>query len=618
MRLTGISGVVLTTSDEGDNRALINAVKSCPLEVWVFPWARPDDPELVLLVEAHRDTVRGLKVHPSLVRLPLDSPDWDRVFQLAVEHELQVIVHTGRWQQTAGYALALDRADKHSEVNVILSHAGGDTPDLCIAAAEEAKRRGLENVFFDMAGVREHWALVRAMESAGHWRYMMGSDFPLAPPAMYIAQIDAMPIPDQWKEDLLGGNARRLLGEPSRPSSEAAGTPPVFTPTDVVEAAGTPPAFTPPEVAGTRQQRCSDATVLITGAGGPLGVNVTRSLLVAQTSLRLIGTDANPYHLPLAVTHDRLLVPRASASDYLERITQIVRDHQVDLVVPTHPIEVRALSAVRQKVPARLFLPPHEAILAGQDKFRSYELFRNGGVPVPRSRKINEFADLERAFSELGPPPIWVRGAGVPGAGVGVASLPCREVEHARSWVEHHRGWGLFMASEYLPGDNLTWLAVWQDGELRASQTRQRLEYVLPHVSPSGVTGAPAVSRTVRRPEIREIGAAAVRAICPHPEGIFFVDFKSTAAGEPRVTEINAGRFGTTIHFYTTAGFNFPELAVRLALGIDLDRLPANVVHDPISEDTYWIRTLDCGPVLVPPGSWVGLPGQPNAALGSE
>ena len=42
----------------------------------------------------------------------------------------------------------------------------------------------------------------------------------------------------------------------------------------------------------------------------------------------------------------------------------------------------------------------------------------------------------------------------------------------------------------------------------------------------------------------------------------------------PRITEINAGRFGTTIHFYTEAGCNFPYLLVQLAFG----EQPAGIV----------------------------------------
>ena len=574
LRSVGIGGVALTTSDEGDNGALLNAARVCPLDCWVFLWARPNDPDLQDLVEQHSETVRGIKIHPTLEQAAIQDPRWDSVLQTASSAGLMVMMHTGRWQEMAGYHQALDRAAQWPGLRFILSHAGGDTPDLCMGAADEVARRGLDNVFFDTAGLREHWAVVRAMKRAGHHRYMMGSDFPLAHPAMYVAQYGAMDLPDSWKEDLLGGNARRIMGEPSRGSTQ-------------LEA----PCPRPHAIE-------ANETVLVTGAGGPIGVNLTRSLRMASRPLKLVGTDANPLHRPLAITDVCLPVPLATREGYLERLTEIIEDHQVDLVIPTHPTEVRALSSLRDRLPGRVatFLPPHETILAGQDKFRSWELFTAAGVPVPRSIKISTPEDLEQAFEELGPPPIWLRGSGVPGSGIGVASLPVKDVNVARAWVQHHDGWGLFMASEFLPGDNLTYLCVWREGVLWASQTRKRIEYVIPHVSPSGITGAPAVCHTVDRPEVDVIGEATVRAVCPNPHGIFFVDLKSDAAGQPRVTEINSGRFGTTMHFYTAAGYNFPELAVDLALG----RLPDAPVRNPVNNDTYWIRTLDCGPVLLP------------------
>ena len=577
LRACDIGGVAVTTSDEGDNGALINAARVCPLDCWVFLWARPDDPELQGLVEQHGETVKGIKIHPTLEQAAIADPRWDSVLNLANEAGLMVMMHTGRWQEMAGYGQAMDRAARFPKVRFILSHAGGDTPDLCMGAAEEVMRRGLENVFFDTTGLREHWAIVRAMQKAGHHRYMMGSDFPLAHPAMYIAQYRAMDVPDAWKEDLLGGNARRLMGAPSTVASPEAA----------------PPRPRPHAIG-------ADTTVLVTGAGGPIGVNLTRSLRMASRPLRLIGTDANPLHRPLAITDVCLPMPLASQEGYLERLTEVMEQERVDLVIPTHPTEVRAISALRDQLPDRVatYLPPHEVILAGQDKFRSWELFSKAGVPVPRSIKISTPEDLERAFDELGPPPIWLRGSGVPGSGIGVASLPVEDVGVARAWVQHHQGWGLFMASEFLPGDNLTYLCLWHQGKLWASQTRKRIEYVIPHVSPSGITGAPAVCHTVDRPEVDAIGEATVRAVFEGaaPHGIFFVDLKSDAAGQPRVTEINSGRFGTTIHFYTAAGYNFPELAMDLALG----KLPDAPVRNPVPPDTYWLRTLDCGPVLLP------------------
>jgi len=575
----GVSGVALTTSDEADNGALLQASLSCPLTHWIFLWVRPGDDSLAELVRQYPDTVRGLKIHPSIEQIPLGDPRWDPCLELAREHGLRVMVHTGRWQEAAGHGLAMDMAARFPEVQFILSHAGGDTPPLCMGAADQVVERGLENVAFDTSGLREHWALSRAMHKAGHHRYMLGSDFPLAHPAMYIAQFMALPVPDAWKPDLLGGNALRLLGQPS--VSPAAFDRPVPAPTRAA-----------PPVVGD-----DPTTVLVTGAGGPIGVNLTRSLRLCKRPLVLIGSDANPLHKPLAITDKIVSLPVATSTEYLAQLNDLIEQEGIEAVMPTHPVEVRALAGVRDQVKAKLFLPPTEVIDNGQDKWRSYELFRDGGVPVPKSIRIDGPEDVARAFDELGDPPIWFRGAGVPGRGIGVASLPCTEPGVAQAWVEHHKGYGLMMASEYLPGDNLTWLCVWYEGKLWGSQTRERLEYVIPHVSPSGVTGAPAVARTVRRPEVQAAGEAAVRAVNPGPpHGIFFVDLKSDRDGVPRVTEINSGRFGTTMHFYSAAGYNFPELALTLCLGETPDR----VVQDPIPEHTYWIRTLDCGPVLLP------------------
>jgi carbamoyl-phosphate synthase large subunit len=102
----------------------------------------------------------------------------------------------------------------------------------------------------------------------------------------------------------------------------------------------------------------------------------------------------------------------------------------------------------------------------------------------------------------------------------------------------------------------------------------------------------------VRRADVAATGEAAVRAHDDRPHGVHPDDLKEDAAGRACVTEINAGRCGTTVHFYTEAGFNFPWLLVCLATGRELGWLPATP-HDVVPPDLYWVRTLDCGPVLV-------------------
>lgn len=341
-------------------------------------------------------------------------------------------------------------------------------------------------------------------------------------------------------------------------------------------------------------------SVLVTGAGGPLGANVTRSLRQAPERLWLVGTDANRWHLPLALTDRVVQIPAARDREaYREALEKLVSEG-VDVIIPTHPVEVRAIAdlvAVGAFSSAKIALPAAPVLARTDDKYATWQILERGGVPVPRTCLIENPDALGKIFKEM-PVPVWVRGSGAPGLGIGGAALPCRDASVAKAWIDHHRGWGKMIACEYLPGRNLTWMCAFAHGRLLAAACRERLEYVLPHVSPSGITGAPAVTRTIKRPDVAEIGERAVRLVDDRPHGVFFVDFKEDASGRACVTEINAGRCGTTVHFYTEAGFNFPWLLVCVALGRDTSWLPASP-HDVVTEDLYWVRTLDCGPVLV-------------------
>jgi carbamoyl-phosphate synthase large subunit len=350
-----------------------------------------------------------------------------------------------------------------------------------------------------------------------------------------------------------------------------------------------------------------EVAILVTGAGGPLGVNVTRSLRREglPRRLRLVGTDANRWHLPLSLCDVTYRIPLAREREgYADALREIAARESVRAVVPTHPVEVRAVAELARE--GRLgglgtALPRPEVLAVADDKAATQQRLQSAGVPVPRTRLLHTSADIEAAYAEYAAPggvdTVWVRGSGAPGLGIGAAALPCRDPEVARSWVEHHRGWGKMAASEYLPGANLSWIGAFSRGKLLAAGARERLEYVLPHVAPSGVTGAPAVGRTIRHQTVAEIGEKAVRALDSAAHGVYFVDLKGDATGMPRVTEINAGRCGTTVEHYSEAGFNFPHLLARLALGEEVEALPEP--NEAVEPDVYWVRTLDCGPVAL-------------------
>ena len=58
--------------------------------------------------------------------------------------------------------------------------------------------------------------------------------------------------------------------------------------------------------------------ILCTGAGGPAGINFSRSLRIISEKIFLIGTEANKYFVKLANADKTFLVPKATEKKYIE------------------------------------------------------------------------------------------------------------------------------------------------------------------------------------------------------------------------------------------------------------------------------------------------------------
>ena len=340
--------------------------------------------------------------------------------------------------------------------------------------------------------------------------------------------------------------------------------------------------------------------VLVTGAGGSASANLVDALRRSGRGYHVVGTDSSPVRLHLSAADTRLVMPRADEPGYADALFAVVEFNGVDVVLPQPDPEVLAVGALRARLGAHTLLPAQAALETAADKQAFAQVLGAHGVAVPESRAIDDGADVADAVSDLlqRHERVWVRARR--GAG-SRAALPVRKPAQAEAWVSwwvEERGLQAddFMAAEFLPGRELAYQSVWQDGELVAGQARQRVEYLYGHLTPSGQTSTPAVARTVSEPVVDETAQAAIRAVDPEPSGAYCVDLKEDAAGVPKVTEVNAGRFFTTSNFFAAAGLNMPDLLVRCALGERPPRLPTS----PLPPDLYWIRMVDMPYQLVP------------------
>jgi hypothetical protein len=353
------------------------------------------------------------------------------------------------------------------------------------------------------------------------------------------------------------------------------------------------------------------ARIQIGGAGGAPSNNVIRSLRESGRDDHLIGQSSATPDLLLADCDEIHAIVPALAPEYPAALLGLLARTQPDLLHAQNDFEVRAVSRLRDEIAAlgvRMMLPAPETVEICVDKFRSYEIWAAAGIPVPQTHLIRTPEDLDVALEQLGPT-IWLR-ATEGGGGRGALPTDSRALAHA--WIDHQAGWGRFTAARMLTPDSIAWQSIWYEGELVVAQTRRRLGWAFADRAPAGVTGVTHVGETVADAAIDDVAERAIRAVDPSPHGLFGVDMTLDQAGAPMLTEINIGRFFTTIYFFTKAGLNMPAIYRDLALAGRHPKLAR--VRNPLPAGLIWVRGMDVEPRLVTRGQLdgAGRDGLPN------
>jgi len=350
-------------------------------------------------------------------------------------------------------------------------------------------------------------------------------------------------------------------------------------------------------------------SILVTGCGGPAGVNVIKAFRQTDISLKIYGLDNNALHL----AHVKNLVDKAFYAPmkhdekYINFLNKIITLFNIDLIIPQPDPEVKFLSDHRDELNTALFLPSKETIDICQDKGLTARIWNEHHISNVKSKIIRKrilctHNDIEDAAKEFGGFPIWIRAS--KGAG-GRASSKILNVDQGYHWCNY---WWMrdedieFIAQPFLSGKNYAVSTLWLHGDCVAVQARERLEYIYPNLAPSGVTGTPAFAKTVCIPKLECRAIESIIAIDKDPHGLFSVDLMEQD-GEYIPTEINAGRFFTTSLFFTTAAilykmprFNFHQMILKY---YDNDKFTHQTLNEYLPNNLYWVRHIDCGEKLL-------------------
>jgi carbamoylphosphate synthase large subunit len=336
--------------------------------------------------------------------------------------------------------------------------------------------------------------------------------------------------------------------------------------------------------------------LLVMAAGTGACNNLIRSLRSGDAEAYIVGCNDDRFTLKQSSADRLYLTPPVTAPAFGTALLRLLDHENVDLVIPSGDGDVLALSALRQELGSRCFLPEPQVIDLCQDKLELTEFLAARGVPVPATCAVRELNELGAIFKQLGRSrPLWCR---VREGSRSLGAAPVNTVRQARAWIrywEEMRGIPAdrFTLAEYLPGRDFMCMSLWHSGTMVLVTTFEKLSYFGGEAHPSGTSSLSSLAKTIIDPRLVDICCKAIASLSASISGPFSVDLKENASGVPCITEINAGRFfiGMTA-FDQVSTRNPAQTLVNLALA-----RPAGLAGACVSvEDYYVVRDLDSLP----------------------
>lgn len=144
---------------------------------------------------------------------------------------------------------------------------------------------------------------------------------------------------------------------------------------------------------------------LVTCSGGPAGRNTIESLrFVPKTGLFILGVDADPAVVISKQCDAVEQVPMPSDPNFTERIIELIKKYNINIIYPNAADELITLLENRKKISCIIPADNVESIITADDKGLLYPHLLKQGIPVPKSILCSKVKDLEKAIFQLGYP----------------------------------------------------------------------------------------------------------------------------------------------------------------------------------------------------------------------
>jgi carbamoyl-phosphate synthase large subunit len=282
--------------------------------------------------------------------------------------------------------------------------------------------------------------------------------------------------------------------------------------------------------------------VLVTGVGGPAGINAVR-LLKAIPGTRVIGCDIDELSAGRFFVDEFLIAPRVTDREaYVSWVTKTVAEYGISLCVPTVHEELPLMADLALSLPCPVLISRPEAIAFGEDKHRLYqwattELAAHAIPAVLLSDWTSQWLADDMQFIK----PRQGRG------GRGCQKMTKTELVALQASTTTPDE---YIVMEYMPGTEWTVDAYQgKDGTMVYVVPRERI----------GLAGGISIKgRTVRNETLITLSTEVCQAIGFY--GPVCLQWRADAAGTPRLIEINP-RLSGGLPITVAAGVN-PIVAV--------------------------------------------------------
>jgi carbamoyl-phosphate synthase large subunit len=285
-------------------------------------------------------------------------------------------------------------------------------------------------------------------------------------------------------------------------------------------------------------------TIIVTGVGGGVGQSILKSL--QGSGYRVVGVDADATATGLYAVDRAYRIPRASSSDFVDRLIDIARSENASLIFPGLDPELPVFAASAQRFRAQgvqVAISDPEVVRISDDKLATTQFLEANGFPSPRTCLLRDALEAALPYPVVLKP----RTGGSRSQGVFIAHTP-DEVRRLSVSLPAEN----YVAQELITGDEYTCGSVNFHGRCYGVITMRR-------ILRDGDTYKAFVHKD---PNLSSFVASMMEAL--EPFGACNTQLR-VRDGVPYTFEFNARSSGTT-YCRSLAGFNEPVMIANYLL----------------------------------------------------